>query len=830
MNKKLIQFKWLVTTFLLVAAMVVPTQAWADNTMYTVYKKENAKGTLTFYYGEKPSSAGDGETLYDVPTSSQTTPGWHDVSTSIEKVVFHQSFASARPITCYYWFCGCSSLKYVQNIENLNTSNVTDMQYMFINCNSLTSLDLSKFNTSKVTDMQYMFYNCKSLKSLDLSMFNTSKVTNMQYMFYRCSSLKSLNLSSFDNSQLTTTEWMFYECSSLKSLNLSSFGTSNVTTMYNMFNGCSSLRILDLTSFNTSKANYMAHMFKGCSNLTAIYVSNSFNTYNVSQSSDMFLDCTKLRGALPYSSTNADKTRANYTSGYFSYGINSVADLKEFSRLVKDVNTNICGGLMTDIALTGEDGFESIGSSKAFTGIFNGAGHTISYSGGANPCLFATNNGIIKNLCVQNMTIAGENNGTINRCYFWESGKFCNSNSKTISNCYYMSDSETDALDGTTAKTAEQFKSGEVTWLLNGGTANGTTSATTDGTQSWYQNLSNNNRPIGTNTGSSTVYQVDLLCGGVYLVGKTYSNVDEKAFLEHIPSNNNITFNSGKQIYQGACQRQGEGCGATLYYADAAGEIKANANEDETAFTVTSLTLEDATAYDNKCVYEVTDFTFNRTFPTTNWTTWYVPFELKLTEEICAKYDFSRINNIHQYDEDYDGNADRTVVESFRQKPGVTLKANYPYLVRAIGDVDKEMTLELQNVTPALADEVSIQCWSVDNTYTFTGTYNEMGDSGAGKTDPYTLYTDGKWYHFHRLSPMRHYLTITPQNSASASPAVLRSIVLTITGDEEATGIVTPYSQQRIATETYDLGGRRLPEGSQQRGLIIQNGKVIYKK
>ena len=58
------------------------------------------------------------------------------------------------------------------------------MKYMFYNCNSLSSLDLSKFNTKSVTDMKYILYNCYSLLSLDLSNFNTQNVIDMKYMFY----------------------------------------------------------------------------------------------------------------------------------------------------------------------------------------------------------------------------------------------------------------------------------------------------------------------------------------------------------------------------------------------------------------------------------------------------------------------------------------------------------------------------------------------------------------------------------------------------------------------------------------------------------------------
>ena len=106
-----------------------------------------------------------------------------------------------------------------------------------------------------------------------------------------------------------------------------------------------------------------------------------------------------------------------------------------------------------------------------------------------------------------------------------------------------------------------------------------------------------------------------------------------------------------------------------------------------------------------------------------------MPFELTLTEEICSKYKFSRISNVHQYDTDNDGNADKTVVESFNQKPGVTLKANYPYLVKALTDEDKNMTITLTDVVAAKTESNSIDSQSVDYKYTFTGTYSGMGDS-----------------------------------------------------------------------------------------------------
>ena len=63
------------------------------------------------------------------------------------------------------------------------------MSYMFYNCSSLASLDVSGLDTSNVTGMSYMFCNCSSLASLDVSGLDTSNVTDMGGMFSGCSSL-----------------------------------------------------------------------------------------------------------------------------------------------------------------------------------------------------------------------------------------------------------------------------------------------------------------------------------------------------------------------------------------------------------------------------------------------------------------------------------------------------------------------------------------------------------------------------------------------------------------------------------------------------------------
>ena len=97
---------------------------------------------------------------------------------------------------------------------------LTSTAYMFSDCSSLQSIDLSSFNTTNVKNMSSMFLGCSSLRSIDLSSFNTTNVENMYTMFRGCSSLQSINLSSFNTTKVKEMDGMFYCCSSLKKENV----------------------------------------------------------------------------------------------------------------------------------------------------------------------------------------------------------------------------------------------------------------------------------------------------------------------------------------------------------------------------------------------------------------------------------------------------------------------------------------------------------------------------------------------------------------------------------------------------------------------------------
>ena len=280
------------------------------------------KTTLTFYYDTKRATR-EG-TTWGIEEKQEVEkrlefPAWagtyNNPNKTTTKVVFDASFKDIHPTSTGFWFKNFKALTAIEGLQNLNTSEVTDMSVMFAGCSALTSLDLKNFNTSKVTNMSGMFEDCSALTSLDLSNFNTSNVALMTAMFEYCSALTSLDLKGFNTSEVTDMRVMFAGCSALTSLDLKNFNTSNVTGMNGMFYGCSALKSLDLSSFNTSNVTNMGGMFYGCSKLASIVCDKAWNS---EQSQNMFKGCTALKGAVAYDESKVDVTMANPETGYFT--------------------------------------------------------------------------------------------------------------------------------------------------------------------------------------------------------------------------------------------------------------------------------------------------------------------------------------------------------------------------------------------------------------------------------------------------------------------------------------------------------------------------------
>ena len=305
------------------------------------------KTTLTFFYDTKRATR-EG-TTWSIEEKKEDEgyqyPAWagtyENPDTTTTKAVVDASFKDFQPTSTASWFLYFKALTAIEGLQNLNTSSVTNMSWMFANCSNLTSLDLKNFNTSSVTDMSYMFANCSALTTLDLKNLNTSNVTNMNGVFFGCSALTSLDLKNFNTSNVTDMGVMFARCSAFQTLDLKNFNTSNVRDMSAMFGRCSSLTSLDLKNFNTSNVTNMSGMFAGCSSLTSLDL-KSFNTSNVTNMSGMFAGCKALT-ALDLSYFNTSNVTKMSEMFEFCSALTSL-DLKNFntekvenmSRMFKD--------------------------------------------------------------------------------------------------------------------------------------------------------------------------------------------------------------------------------------------------------------------------------------------------------------------------------------------------------------------------------------------------------------------------------------------------------------------------------------------------------------
>lgn len=234
------------------------------------------------------------------------------------KTVDVSHFNTSKVTTLWCMFSSCDLLESV-DLSNFDTSNVENVYSMFAGCYALSDLNISNWNTSKITTMARWFYDCQSLTSLDLSHFNTTSVTTFQLIFSGCTNLKDLNISSFNTSNATNMSSMFQECDSLISLDLRHFDTSKATELNYLFYGCQNLTVVDCSSFNTSKIKDFRGMFASCPSLKTIYVSESFVTSQCTNDYNLFNGSKSLVGAIAYDSSKQGIAYANYTSGYFTY-------------------------------------------------------------------------------------------------------------------------------------------------------------------------------------------------------------------------------------------------------------------------------------------------------------------------------------------------------------------------------------------------------------------------------------------------------------------------------------------------------------------------------
>ena len=195
--------------------------------------------------------------------------------------------------------CLVGDVYYISTLDMTNVIAHPNSRNMFYNKTNIDTIDFTFLDTSKVQNMAYMFYNCTALKDVEFDEIDTSNVVSMAYMFYYC---RLLGTSESEYTQLEISQW----------------NTAKVQDMKYMFYGCSGLTDLDLSGWNVSSMVDASYMFRACEKLTTIYAGDWTSTTTPKVSTGMFTNCSKLVGAISYSSSKSTWTYANPTTGYFT--------------------------------------------------------------------------------------------------------------------------------------------------------------------------------------------------------------------------------------------------------------------------------------------------------------------------------------------------------------------------------------------------------------------------------------------------------------------------------------------------------------------------------
>ena len=280
----------------------------ADMKVQKIWIKDTK--TLIYYYGEPyGTNASNGRyngysitsiwNLVDgkwVAQNGFTPTGFSgDPKNLATTVVVDRSFSQVRLRDASNMFALGPQLTTILGLKYLNTSEVENMDNMFLNC-GVEQLDVSQFDTRSVKSMANMFMACFKLKTLDLSGFDTHLVEQMQSMFNGCTALTDVKLDHFDVSMVKRLDNMFYGCSSLKALNLRSFSLNNgpLEKINSMFAGCTSLRSLKLShTFQLPNINYKYYYANAFDRVTKLKVI-IYTPYSLNRTLDLERDLEKM--------------------------------------------------------------------------------------------------------------------------------------------------------------------------------------------------------------------------------------------------------------------------------------------------------------------------------------------------------------------------------------------------------------------------------------------------------------------------------------------------------------------------------------------------------
>ena len=387
------------------------------------------------------------------------------------------------------------------------------------------------------------------------------------------------------------------------------------------------------------------------------------------------------------------------------------------------------------------------------------------------------------------------------------------------------------------AFTAEQLKSGEVAYLLNG--------STSEGKLAWYQKLSETD---------ADAYPVLVAAEGntVYFAAYDYCYKDDKSIkYGNDPTLKSTTyhldiegveFNADKHIYQKGCRN--ESCTLHKYVADADGTLKATKSDGK--FYVEELNLTDAKAFYTQAQFTVKNLQYSRqlTEGQKGYVTLCLPFDIKAADVAGAEKCYP-VGDMMIHMPTDDANVLKFVLMLDEQSD---IKAGTPMIVKlAAENAAQKLVATAQNVeynanffaAPA-AKSLTLRDW--DGKSGMMPICHDLASATIGgvytattlETGSYSLREDGTFGIYENvLSPYRVYLNIQTSQSAP-SRAMMFSIGMP--DDSSTTGIriinIADGMQMGSSVKSaaiYTLEGQRV-KGTPGKGIYIKNGKKFIVK
>ena len=210
---------------------------------------------------------------------------WIENNTNLYEVTFETAL---QPTSIYRWF-DASNISTIHNLNRLDLTKCTSMQWAFRDCHNLTG-DI-KFSTGAPLNksLRSTFKNCWAVNSIDVTGLCTSNCTSLNSLFHSCYQLKKITgLNTFDTSNVTEFTCLFNFCYALTRVDgIEGWDTKNVEKMNGVFYGCNKLPFIHIPNWDFSKVDTVANMFRDCENIGSIDITN-FTPYALTTMSRMF--------------------------------------------------------------------------------------------------------------------------------------------------------------------------------------------------------------------------------------------------------------------------------------------------------------------------------------------------------------------------------------------------------------------------------------------------------------------------------------------------------------------------------------------------------------